>query len=651
MNEIGANHDDFHKHFKLMADIDLSAFTGTDFNIIGTDSYPFYGVFDGNSHTISNFTHTSTDMRSIGLFGCIDDSNAEIRDLGLSDPNVDDGTGEYVGSLVGHLNEGKITRCYVNGGSVTGRERVGGLVGINSRGTITNCHSSAVVSGISSNTGGLVGYNRGTITCSYATGTVTGDNFVGGLAGHNYGKIAYCYAWGNVEGNSRVGGLVGDNGFDPIINCYSIGYVLGNNGTGGLVGRGVNTGEVMDSFWDIQASRQATSGGGMGKATAEMQDLNTFLDAGWGFVGKPGDPSNIWAEPADGGYPVLWWQLSPTPPLPTFSGGTGEPNDPYLISTTADLNSIGHNPRLMGAHFKLVNNIDLEGINFYDISTEAFPFTGVFDGNGFMISNFNHASINTDYSGFFNYVSGPAEIKNLGLIDPNVDGGTEDSVGSLVGHLDEGKVTSCYVNGGSVTGRNDVGGLVGSNDSGAITNCYSSAVVSGTSSNTGGLVGDDDWGTIINCYSSAVVSGDWFTGGLVGSIFRSTISNCYVGGGDVFGEVIVGGLVGDSIVSTITDCYSTSSVIGAVEAGGLVGEANPPLWMDEVIDSFWDIQTSGQVKSAVGKGLTTAEMQMTNTFLDVGWDFIDETANGTEDIWWIDEGQDYPRLWWELLND
>jgi len=26
---------------------------------------------------------------------------------------------------------------------------------------------------------------------------------------------------------------------------------------------------------------------------------------------------------------------------------------------------------------------------------------------------------------------------------------------------------------------------------------------------------------------------------------------------------------------------------------------------------------------------------------------MDETSNGTEDIWWILEGQDYPRLWWE----
>ena len=35
----------------------------------------------------------------------------------------------------------------------------------------------------------------------------------------------------------------------------------------------------------------------------------------------------------------------------------------------------------------------------------------------------------------------------------------------------------------------------------------------------------------------------------------------------------------------------------------------------------------------------------------VGCDSIDETANGTEGIWWILEGQDYPRLWWEMIGE
>ena len=33
-----------------------------------------------------------------------------------------------------------------------------------------------------------------------------------------------------------------------------------------------------------------------------------------------------------------------------------------------------------------------------------------------------------------------------------------------------------------------------------------------------------------------------------------------------------------------------------------------------------------------------------------GWDFIEGTENGTDDIWWILEGQDYPQLWWESAD-
>ena len=44
-------------------------------------------------------------------------------------------------------------------------------------------------------------------------------------------------------------------------------------------------------------------------------------------------------------------------------------------------------------------------------------------------------------------------------------------------------------------------------------------------------------------------------------------------------------------------------------------------------------------------------MQTAGTFLDAGWDFVNEVDNGTEDIWWILEGRDYPRLTWELIED
>jgi len=108
-----------------------------------------------------------------------------------------------------------------------------------------------------------------------------------------------------------------------------------------------------------------------------------------------------------------------------------------------------------------------------------------------------------------------------------------------------------------------------------------------------------------------------------------------------------GGLVGhNEYYGRVTQCYSTGAVTGRYCVGGLVG------WnRDAVTASFWDIQTSVQGTSAGGTGKTTAEMQTAKTFLDAGWDFVGETTNGTEDIWWILEGQDYPRLWWENDNN
>ena len=61
MQAIGADANDWDKHFVLMADIDLGQFDGKDgrekFNVIGNEDNPFLGLFDGNNHTISNFTY------------------------------------------------------------------------------------------------------------------------------------------------------------------------------------------------------------------------------------------------------------------------------------------------------------------------------------------------------------------------------------------------------------------------------------------------------------------------------------------------------------------------------------------------------------------------------------------------------------------
>ena len=101
-----------------------------------------------------------------------------------------------------------------------------------------------------------------------------------------------------------------------------------------------------------------------------------------------------------------------------------------------------------------------------------------------------------------------------------------------------------------------------------------------------------------------------------------------------------GGRVGFS--GRIANCYSTGPVTGNLNTGGLIG-----LNGGEVLNSFWDIETSGWTTSAGGEGETTAEMQIAGTFLDAGWDFVGESENGPNDVWKIAEGLDYPRLAWE----
>jgi len=95
---------------------------------------------------------------------------------------------------------------------------------------------------------------------------------------------------------------------------------------------------------------------------------------------------------------------------------------------------------------------------------------------------------------------------------------------------------------------------------------------------------------------------------------------------------------------TISNSYATGDVYADQYVGGLVGSNDA----GTVSASLWDTDTSGQSTSAGGTGKTTAEMQTESTFTDIGWDFVAESINGTEDIWSICEGTNYPRLLWQI---
>jgi hypothetical protein len=340
-----------------------------------------------------------------------------------------------------------------------------------------------------------------------------------------------------------------------------------------------------------------------------------------------------------------------------YSGGSGTVEDPYHISTAEDLMLLGDNPEDYDKHFILTADIDLDpvlpGRKVFDKAViapdripdmygpfDGIPFAGAFEGNDHTISHLT--IIGQSYLGLFGQLGQEAIISNIGLEAVDISG-IGIFTGGLVGYSNS-SITKSYST-GTVSGAYGVGGLASFSD-GRITACYSTGSVSG-STDVGGLVGYNA-GIINSSHCSETVTGDENVGGLVGFNYSfkpgdGIITTSY-STGSVFGRrSCIGGLVGRN-QGSITTSYSISAVRGTSFFGGLVG------WNTgggSITSSFWDVETSGKSNSDGGIGKTTTEMQMAGTFLEAGWDFMEETENGTEDIWWILEGRDYPRLWWE----
>lgn len=225
-----------------------------------------------------------------------------------------------------------------------------------------------------------------------------------------------------------------------------------------------------------------------------------------------------------------------------YSGGTGEPNDPYQIATAEHLILLGESPEDYDKHFILVNDIDLDpnlpGGKVFETAVIAprvdempFPdgrgFTGSFNGNHCRIKHLTIRGGPRDMLGLFGKTGEQARIFDLGLENVSIKGDGPGMVGALAG-LNHGYITHCYSNGSicSVNRSGPLGGLVGHNDGGSITKCYSDCEVSGRQSEDipesayfGGLVGLNWYsGRISKSYATGAVSGDYvlLIGGLVG---------------------------------------------------------------------------------------------------------------------------------------
>jgi hypothetical protein len=341
-----------------------------------------------------------------------------------------------------------------------------------------------------------------------------------------------------------------------------------------------------------------------------------------------------------------------------------------------------------------ISNLNLEEVDITGPETgDTLPIGG--------LSAYNQGMINNSF------VSGNIHGRSNigGLVGRNLDGVISNSrsqisiysngwyVGGLVGSNSEGTITNSHSS-GEVVGTQKVGGLVGNNSDGEISLTHSNCNVTASGNEIGGLVGINKLGTIINSYAIGNVSGYDYVGGLVGVETSNqfwgsmTIYNSY-SSGNVIGNQYVGGFSGYSD-GTIYDSYSTGEVTGNTEYTGAFSGYNrgsitssytigsvyydePPHPTDkgfigneyvgtnyEDKNNLFDSEASNQLTTTGNAtARNTSQMKSFSTYtelvsgqIDESWDIanIFDFLPTTPKTWYIDNGNDYPKLFWEYIQ-
>lgn len=279
------NSNDANRTFdvKLTADVDLSSYVSESWIPIGSEDYPFQGVFDGQNHTISNLKYEKPSKDNVGLFGVAKVMDA--KDVGLVNFNLSGSNN--VGALIGRVVSGgslDLTNVYNSGSEILGDAAVGGLVGrAYTNYNIVSCYNTGIVEGISA--GGLIGILSGSgvsgsgyIRNSYNMGAV-GTRTAGGLVGvvgddaptSTNLAIENSYNVGSVDGNAYAGGLVGRGNVGVLANSYNKGAIAGDT-AGGFLGKGACTQGLRNSYNLGSVTGVTKAGGFTGEGWMNVSD-------------------------------------------------------------------------------------------------------------------------------------------------------------------------------------------------------------------------------------------------------------------------------------------------------------------------------------------------------------------------------------------
>lgn len=288
-------------------------------------------------------------------------------------------------------------------------------------------------------------------------------------------------------------------------------------------------------------------------------------------------------------------------------------NEDIRISSVEDLLQMSENCHIdewsRNKTVILTTDLDLTGVDYVPIPV----FTGTFDGKQHVIKGLNYSG-NGYVAGLFRYIAEDGAVKNLiveGII-ANTD--EKQCIGGICGE-NAGVISHCEFH-GTIDGRSETGGIAGINAAtGTIEACAAGGAISGYYS-TGGIAGKNH-GIIVRCNNRAGVnnSNDWVeeddensfdwlstlrnseqtaslksgtdTGGIAG-FSDGIISSCtnIAAIGYAHTGYNVGGIAGRQS-GMLTLCKNTGRVYGRKDVGGIVGQMEPYIHMDEA-DSIND---------------------------------------------------------------
>ncbi len=580
--------------------IDNSHFAGSinaEFSYVGGLAGEFYGNYITNSSASS--TITSSKEAVAGLVGRFaGKSGSGFIDNSHFTGNVNS-EGNYIGGLIGYFSGNYITNSSVSSSSINnlgGSSQTGGLVGNFSGDYINNCNVKANVSSKGSQLAGLVGYFTGTtnesnINNSSFEGVVEVIFTPGYFPGYTAGLVGYFY--GNNIKNSFTKGDVFSNG------AYSAGLV------GYFSEKGNNS--IIDN---------CNFEGNLYFSDSYIAGLVGY------FYGDSIVDSYVKAD--------LYSSDNVKSYISNIGGVIG-----YFSSE------------------EILENLYYEG----DIFIEGEYIYGIGGLVGCSSSgdiNNSHASSSItikgtsngySYGGLVGYFSGNGDIDKSYFIGSLLTetNNSNSQAGGIAGGL-FGNLKNSYAEANISSNSGYVGGLVGFAGGSIIENNYFKGNVKGTN-NLGGLIGYGGFDNIKNNYvisdieiDNSNMGSELFASGLLGYLSRNiNLNNNYFSG-----EFINIQNNEDVIFKPFVAGVSKHWITGLPEYTGTTTASN--FWNSDLV-----INETGVLDNWLGEGvntgLSTNELKIFSTFSS-NWD-IANINNHDNEIWYINEGYDYPRLLWE----